>query len=101
MFKQVNLYLGEGALPIVQLLINFLMSCFEKHDFSFFFFQQLSLKLNDNCTSGNLPWIKISRFFKGHLGTQGNFKGGGGTLVSFTPKDETLQMLKNPRKLRD
>ena len=60
MFKQGNLYLGEGALPIVQLLINFLMSCFEKHDFYFLFFQQLSLKLNDNCTSGNLPWRKIS-----------------------------------------
>ena len=34
---------GEGALPLVQLSVSLLISCYEKHDF----FQQLSLKLID------------------------------------------------------
>ena len=34
---------GEGAFPLVQLSISFLISCFEKHSFCFHFFQQLSL----------------------------------------------------------
>ena len=39
----------EGALPLVQLTISFLIGCFEKHNFYFLLFKQLSLKLIDNC----------------------------------------------------
>ena len=45
---------GEGALPLVQWPISFFISCFEKHEFNLIFFQQPSLELIDNCTSGNL-----------------------------------------------
>ena len=52
---------GEGALPLVQLSISFLIGCFEKHNFYFLLFKQPSLKLIDNCTSGSAsPCIKIS-----------------------------------------
>ena len=46
---------GEGAFLLVQLPISFLISFFEKQNFNFLLFQQLSLKLIDNCTSGNAP----------------------------------------------
>ena len=52
MATQGNLYSGESALRFVQLSISFFKSCFEKHNFYFLLFQQLSLKLIDNCTSG-------------------------------------------------
>ena len=41
---------------------SFLISCFEKPNFYFLVFQQLSLKLIDNCTSGSAfsACIKIS-----------------------------------------
>ena len=53
---------GEGALPLVQLSISFLIGCFEKHNFYFLLFKQPSLKLIDNCTRGSepCPFIKIS-----------------------------------------
>ena len=46
---------GEAALQLVQLSISFWISCFEKHNFHFLLFQQPSLKLIDNCTSGSAP----------------------------------------------
>ena len=36
---------GEGELPLVQLSISFLISCFDNNGLYFLFFQQLSLKL--------------------------------------------------------
>ena len=52
---------GEGALPLAQLLISFLLSCFKTH-LLFFLFQQLSLNLIDSCTSGSAlsPCVEIS-----------------------------------------
>ena len=46
----------EGAIPLVQLSISFVISCFEKLDFYFFPFLQLNLKLIDQCTSGSTPF---------------------------------------------
>ena len=46
---------GEGALPLVQLPISFKICCFGKHSLYFLIFQQLSLKLIDNCKSGGAP----------------------------------------------
>ena len=55
--SQGNLFTGYGALlPLVQWLISFLISCFEKRHFSYLLFQQLSLELIDNYTSGSAPF---------------------------------------------
>ena len=53
---------GEGALQLVQLSISFLICCFEKCDFYFLLFLQLSLKLIDNWANGSAhsPCIVIS-----------------------------------------
>ena len=49
MVRQENLFTGEGALPLAQWSISFLISC------SYLFFQQLSFESIDNCTSGSAP----------------------------------------------
>ena len=60
---------GEGALSLVQLAISFLISCFEKNNVWFLLFQQLSLKLIDNCTSSGCCifqpafWCKLKNPF--------------------------------------
>ena len=46
---------GEGALLLVQLSISFFISCFEKTQFLISYFQQLSLKFINNCTSVSAP----------------------------------------------
>ena len=47
---------GEGARLLVQLSNSFSISCFEKHYFFIFLFQQLSFKLIDSCTSSSAPF---------------------------------------------
>ena len=47
--------IGEGVVLHVQSSNGFVIGCFEKHDFYFIYFQQLSLKLTANWTSGSTP----------------------------------------------
>ena len=86
---------GEGALPLVQSSISFLISCFEKHNFYFHLFQQPSLNLMDNFTSGRAlsPCLDISlcRRNLNQVGSDKNlenfnhsiFKSWTGTFLSF------------------
>ena len=46
---------GKVHGPPVQLPINFVISCYEKNDFYFLSFQQLTLKLIENFTCGSAP----------------------------------------------
>ena len=45
---------GEGALPLVQLSISFIMSCFEKHKIYFYFFSTAKLKVDWHQTTKQL-----------------------------------------------
>ena len=51
---------GEGALPLMQLSINFKLSCWNRRTYKLCSSKQLILKLIDNCKSGSVPCIEIS-----------------------------------------
>ena len=63
---QGNLWTGQGALPVVQMSINFKLICWKKEEVKLCLSKQLTKKLINNCASRNVPFpcleTEMSRF---------------------------------------